>query len=56
LRAGDADARLDLQQVLHHIYDAAGYQYYIYAGRPDPPLSAEDTPWLQQFIPATTEK
>src|SRR5437764_214702 len=36
LRAGDADAHLDLQQLLHRIYDAAGYAYYIYTGQPEP--------------------
>jgi hypothetical protein len=53
LRRGDTDARLDLQQVLHRIYDAAGYAYYIYSGPPEPLLSAEDTTWAQQFLPAT---
>ena len=43
LRGGDPDARLNLQEVLHRIYDAAGYAYYIYAGPPEPPLSAADS-------------
>jgi hypothetical protein len=42
LRRGDTDARLDLQEVLHHIYDAAGYAYHIYDGPPEPALPAED--------------
>jgi hypothetical protein len=51
LRPGDADARLDLQQVLHRIYDAAGYAYYIYSGPPEPPLSAPDAAWASQVLP-----
>jgi hypothetical protein len=49
LRRGDADARVDLQQVLHRIYDAAGYAYHIYSGPPEPPLSAEDADWARGF-------
>jgi hypothetical protein len=49
LRAPHADAKLDLQQVLHRVYDAAGYEDYIYRGTPQPPLSAEDTLWAQQL-------
>jgi hypothetical protein len=51
LREPDPDARLDLQQVLHRIYDAAGYEDYIYASTPQPQLSAEDAAWAQQFLP-----
>ncbi len=36
LRPPHADARLDLQGLLHRIYDAAGYEYYIYRGQPHP--------------------
>jgi Protein of unknown function (DUF4058) len=55
LRQGDADARLDLQQVLHRIYDAAGYVYHIYAGPPEPALSVADAAWAQTFLPAAAE-
>jgi hypothetical protein len=55
LRRGDTDARLDLQQVLHRIYDAAGYAYHIYSGPPEPPLSAEDAAWAQQFRAAGSQ-
>jgi hypothetical protein len=54
LRRGDADARLDLQQVLHRIYDAAGYAYYIYTGPPEPALSAEDAAWARPFLPVAS--
>jgi hypothetical protein len=52
LRPPHADARLDLQGLLHRIYDAAGYEDYIYRGPPQPRLSAEDAAWAQQFVPA----
>jgi Protein of unknown function (DUF4058) len=50
LRHGEADVRLDLQQLLHRIYDAAGYAYYVYSGLPEPGLSAEDIAWAAQLI------
>jgi hypothetical protein len=53
LRPGEADARLDLQQILHRIYDAAGYGYYIYTGQPEPALSAEDAAWASQILAAS---
>ena len=53
LRQGDADARLDLQEVLDRIYDAAGYRYHIYAGPPEPPLSKEDAAWSQPLLPTS---
>lgn len=49
LLEGDPDARLNLQAILHHIYDAAGYALYIYDSPPNPPLSAEDAAWAQQI-------
>jgi len=45
------DARLDLQAILHRIYDAAGYEDYIYQGQPRPRLSAEQAAWAQPFVP-----
>lgn len=51
LRPPHADAQLDLQQLLHRIYDAAGYEDYIYHGHPQPQLSAEDAAWARQFVP-----
>jgi len=51
LRPPDADAQLDLQAVLHHIYDAARYGQYIYEEAPQPALRAADETWAQQFIP-----
>lgn len=47
----DADVLVDLQAVLNHTYDAAGYGDYIYTEAPDPPLSPEDAAWAKGLIP-----
>jgi hypothetical protein len=51
LRVSDPDARIDLQALLHRLYDAAGYESYIYTGAPQPPLPPEDAAWAAQFLP-----
>ena len=45
----DPDARLDLQAVLNHVYDAAGYEDYVYANPPEPALGEADAAWARQF-------
>jgi hypothetical protein len=50
------DAELDLQQVLHRIYDAAGYEDYIYRGSPQPRLRPEDVEWSRQFMCAVQDR
>lgn len=55
LRAPDAHVGLDLQSVLHAVYDDAGYQHYIYREAPQPPLCDSDVVWTQQFLPRTDE-
>jgi hypothetical protein len=52
LRAADGAARLDLQAVLHRLYDSAGYEDFIYDGAPRPPLSAADAAWAAGLVPA----
>ena len=52
LRAPDPDATLDLQEVLHDIYDKAHYETYIYDGTPDPRLAPADAAWAEPFVPA----
>lgn len=54
LRPPHADARLDLQALLHRIYDTAGYQFYIYEGTPSPSLAPDDDSWARQFLPTPT--
>jgi hypothetical protein len=51
LALNEPKARLDLKALLDQIYDAAGYAYYIYATRPEPPLASEDVEWASQIIP-----
>ncbi len=50
LRAPDPDAVLDLQAVLDRVYDAAGYEDYIYAGQPVPPLTSEEATWAAALL------
>ncbi|MFO0808013.1 MAG: DUF4058 family protein [Gemmataceae bacterium] len=51
LRAADGDVSVELQDLLHAVYDAAGYAFRIYDAPPDPPLSAADAAWAAQFVP-----
>jgi Protein of unknown function (DUF4058) len=51
LRAADRDGRVDLQEVLHQAYDGPEYEIFIYAGPPEPPLSAQDAEWAATFLP-----
>lgn len=46
----DADVPLDLQEVLHRTYDAAGYAKYIYQETPDPPLRDDDAAWAGEIV------
>jgi hypothetical protein len=52
LRDEDEPVVLDLQAILHRVYDAAGYQDHLYRRQPDPPLSAEDQAWATALITA----
>src|SRR3954454_24796776 len=52
LRAPDRDATLDLQELLHRVYDAGRYAHYVYESRPQPPLRPDDESWARQFLPA----
>jgi hypothetical protein len=49
----DAPAELDLQSLLHRLYDAGGYEDYIYSGRPEPALPADDQAWAEEVIAKT---
>lgn len=52
LRAPEADAHLNLQELLHHVYDAASYVDYLYLNLPRPPLDAEDADWARRLLPS----
>jgi len=49
----DPPAAIDLQQLLHRVYDAAGYEDYVYAVAPQPALTPEDAAWAQQLLAQT---
>ncbi len=51
LRAPGPDARLDLQELLHRLYDAARYQSWIYRTSPQPSLGPADAAWARTFVP-----
>ncbi len=51
LTQGHADITLDLQSLLHRVYDAAGYANHIYRGEPEPQLSEVDLAWAHALIP-----
>lgn len=53
VRAPDSPAYVDLQAVLHRIYDAARYDSSIHEGTPEPPLSPEDAAWARGFLATT---
>jgi len=50
LRPENPDAMLDLQSLLHKIFDAAGYAYYLYNSAPQPPLAGPNADWARQLI------
>ena len=50
LKHDDADATVDLQAITGGVYDAAGYEDYIYRGTPQPPLHPEDAAWAKGLI------
>ncbi len=39
--------------MVNHIYDAAGYEIYIYQGDPEPPLMADQQAWARPFVPVS---
>ena len=50
LRHGTPDATVDLQQILHLVYDRGTYAEEIYEEDPDPPLSTEDAGWARSLL------
>lgn len=46
------DATLDLQSVLHRVFDGAGYEDYVYRLTPEPPLNESDQAWAQTILGA----
>ena len=54
LRAPDTDAQIDLQELLHQVYESGGYEHHIYNGSPDPPLAPHDQEWARELVPSKT--
>jgi Protein of unknown function (DUF4058) len=50
LKQPDGDARVDLQEVLNHVYDVYGYEDFIYSGTPAPALSSKDARWAKLVL------
>jgi hypothetical protein len=50
LRHPDPDAILDIKAVLENVYDAAGYEDYLYHREPQPPLNEEDATWARGLV------
>ena len=51
LRSPDGDARVDLQEILHRVYDVYGYEDFLYNGSPEPQLAPEDADWARRIVP-----
>lgn len=52
LRSNEPDARVDLQAVLHRVYDDAGYRLRIYEWEPEPRLAPADAEWAAGILAA----
>jgi hypothetical protein len=50
LRVGDAEPTLDVQEVLHLVYDGLAFADYIYENSPQPPLHPEDAAWAARLL------
>jgi hypothetical protein len=48
----DSDVELDLQALLHHLYDSGGYANFMYDSEPDPRLSPDDAAWARELLAA----
>jgi hypothetical protein len=51
LRAPDPDVTLNLQALLHKVYDTGHYARYIYDKPPQPSLTPDNDAWASQFVP-----
>ncbi len=54
LRPGEPEPQLDLQALLHQVYDDAGYEDDLYQSPPDPPLPPPDDGWAADLARAAT--
>jgi hypothetical protein len=56
LLGNDPQPELDLQAILHTLYDRGGYERFIYESEPDPPLAPDDAAWARSLIPANAPR
>ncbi|HZL36023.1 MAG TPA: DUF4058 family protein [Tepidisphaeraceae bacterium] len=56
LRAGEPDAKLALQPLLHLVYGTGGYERYIYENELEPPLAPQDLLWASEILAANTPR
>jgi hypothetical protein len=52
LADGEAELPLDLQSILHDVYDSGNYDLVAYRSEPTPPLSAELQSWAHSILTA----
>ncbi len=51
LNPGEAEVKLDLQAIVHRIYDVMGYEDRLYDASLQPPLRVEDIEWVAALVP-----
>jgi hypothetical protein len=49
---GESEANLDVQSLIHRVYDTAGYADYLYSRPIQPPLNAADAAWAASLLTA----
>jgi hypothetical protein len=50
LRTGESAVLLNLQELLHQVYEAARYGKYIYEEQPNPPLAESVAAWAEEIL------
>ena len=55
LKGDFTDATLDLKALLDRVYDAAGYEDYLYESPPEPALDPSDETWARSFMTCPSE-
>jgi hypothetical protein len=50
LKGDFPEATLNLKEILDRVYDAAGYEDYLYDTPPEPPLTPVDAQWADAFL------
>ena len=55
VKDGEPEPSIDLQSILHHVYDTAGYELSIYDGEPEPQLDSGDATWARSLVPGNSK-